>query len=177
MGTAATANNTGAPAETDQLLAAEVAALAPVLVGVAGATDVSNSASLSEARGCIWLTPVSRPLVVAETLVHEASHLKFFLVEDVSPLVVTPDPPRFEVPWRADRRPLRAVLMGLHAWVRVLSWLDTMEGSEQAQAARERASVLAKATRAAVDIVESAEGLTEAGAALVDALCGRVRAR
>ena len=163
--------------ETAPALTEEILALAPVLVGVSGATDVSHSASLAEARGCIWLTPVDRPLVIAETLIHEASHLKFFLVEDVAKMVMDPDPPRFEVPWRSDRRPLRAVLMGLHAWVRVLEWLDTLEGSHYAQAAQERAELLSQATVAAAAIVEGADGLTTCGQALVEALCRRMRQR
>jgi HEXXH motif-containing protein len=116
-------------------------------------------------------------LVVAETLIHEASHLKFFLVEDVAPMVEAPDPPRFEVPWRSDRRPLRAVLMGLHAWVRILAWLDTLGGSQYAQAAAERSTLLSEATTAAAEIVRGAEGLTPAGEALVQALHQRVRDR
>ena len=162
---------------SDPELAREIATLSPALVAVAGAVDVSHSASLSEARGCIWLTPVKRPLVVAETLVHEASHLKFFLVEDLAPLVTTPDVPRFEVPWRADKRPLRAVLMGLHAWVRVLEWLKSFEGGPHAQAAGERSIVLGEATRAAREILREAEGLTEGGQALLRTLSERVPAR
>lgn len=163
---------TSAPA-----LLEEVATLAPVLVGVSGAQDVSHSASLASARGCIWLTPVARPLVVAETLVHEASHLKFFLVEDVAPFVDAMDPPRFDVPWRSDKRPLRAVLMGLHAWVRVLEWLDGLGAGELAQPAGERVAILREATEAAADIVTGADGLTLAGQALVTELCERVRGR
>jgi hypothetical protein len=163
--------------ETAPALAEEIGALAPALVGVAGATDVSHSASLAEARGCVWLTPVVRPLVVAETLIHEASHLKFFLVEDVAPMVTEPDLPRFEVPWRADRRPLRAVLMGLHAWVRVLTWLDGLATGPRAQAACERAAVLRLAATAAAEVVEGADGLTLAGEALVSSLCQDLRDR
>ena len=161
-----------APALHDEILA-----LAPTLVAVGAAPGVSHSASLSEARGCIWLTPVTQALVVAETLIHEASHLKFFLVEDIAPLVSGDDPPRFEVPWRSDRRPLRAVLMGLHAWVRVLDWLQTLEGGPHHQAAQERAVILGAATQAAAEIVEGADGLSEAGQALTRALCQRTRDR
>ena len=158
-------------------LAEEIATLAPVLVAVRGSEEVSHSASLSEARGCIWLTPVTRPLVVAETLVHEASHLKFFLAEDVAPFVEVPDVPRFEVPWRSDLRPLRAVLMGLHAWVRVLDWLATLAGGPLQQPAAERSRLLGEATAAAAAIVTGAEGLTAEGRALVAALCARDRDR
>ena len=154
-------------AATDPGLLSEIGALAPVLVALSGTRDVSLSGSLTEARGCIWLTPVARPLVVAETLVHESSHLKFFCLEDSAPWTVEEDPPRFVVPWRSDLRPLRAVLMGLHAWVRVLEWLDTLDQGPYGQAARERAQVLGEATAAAAGIVSGADGLTPPGEALV----------
>ena len=108
-----------------------------------------------------------RPLVVAETLIHEGSHLLFFLVEDAAPLVVDPDPPRLEVPWRSDQRPLRAVMMGLHAWVRILRWLRDLDGSEWSQPAGERRELLEPAVSAAAELVQREEaGLTEQGRAL-----------
>ncbi len=151
-------------------LAAEAAALAPVLVPVGGARDVSHSASLAGARGCVWLTPVPFPLVIAETLVHETSHLKFFYVEDRCALTDPDDPPRFEVPWRPDPRPIRAVLMGLHAWARVLEWLRTLVDGRWGPPARQRIAVLSEATDAAAAIARRADGLTPAGRAVTDAL-------
>ncbi|MEC9071819.1 MAG: HEXXH motif-containing putative peptide modification protein, partial [Myxococcota bacterium] len=157
--------------ETAPDLLAECAALSPVLVPLATEEDVSQSAGLSSARGCIWMSFPPRPLVVAETLIHEASHLLFFLVEDACPMVRGEDPPRLTVPWRTDLRPLRAVLMGLHAWVRVLRWLRRLEGTTWAQAAHQRMEILEPAVMAATEIAdEASEGLTEAGSALVSAL-------
>jgi hypothetical protein len=63
--------------------------------------------------------------------------------------------------------------MGLHAWVRVLEWLARLEGGALAQPARERATVLARATDAAAEIVAAADGLTPEGESLVAALCRR----
>lgn len=151
-------------------LLAEAAALAPVLMPVGGAADVTHSASLRDARGCVWLTPVAFPLVIAETIVHETSHLKFFYVEDDLPLTDPDDPPRFEVPWRPDRRPIRAVLMGLHAWARVLEWLRTLIDGPWGPPARQRIAVLSEATRAASSIALAADGLTPAGRAVTEAL-------
>jgi HEXXH motif-containing protein len=161
--------------ESSPALLEELGAFSPVLIPLSGASDVSLSGSQREARGSIWLTPVDRPLVIAETLVHESSHLKFFFLEDESPWTLDDDPPRFAVPWRSDLRPLRAVLMGLHAWVRVLNWLATLSQGPYAQPAAQRITILRQATDAAATILSEAEGLTPAGEALVHQLIKAVQ--
>lgn len=153
-------------------LLAEAAALVPVLVAVRHEADVSHSVGLGDARGCVWLSAPERPLVVAETLLHEASHQLFHLVEDAAPFVLDPDPPRLQVPWRPDPRPLRAVLMGQHAWVRVLRWLRTLEGGSWGQHAAERIPVLEDALAAAEAAATGASGLTPHGEALLARLTG-----
>jgi HEXXH motif-containing protein len=157
--------------DTAPSLLGECAALAPALVPLATDEDVSQSAGLAGARGCIWMSFPPRPLVVAETLIHETSHQLFFLVEDACLMVQGDDPPRLAVPWRTDPRPLRAVLMGLHAWVRVLRWLRSLEGTPLAQAAQQRVEILEPAVTSAVEIAgEASDGLTDAGRALHCAL-------
>ncbi len=155
--------------ETAPALAAEVLALAPTLVPVVTPPEVSHSCSLADARGCIWLSSPVQPLVVAETLVHEASHLKFFHLEDACTYSDPDDVPRFRVPWRPDLRPMRAVLMGLHAWVRVMRWLQTLDGGPWSQPAAEWRAVLEEAIAAALVIIRAGDGLTDAGRALVAA--------
>lgn len=152
---------------------AEASALAPALLPIAAEPGVSRSASIPDVRGAIWLSPCDRPLVLAETLVHEASHLKYYLAEDAHPFAISPDAPRYDVPWRPDPRPIRTVLMGLHAWVRVMDWLATLDGSPWSQPARERLLVLREGTHAAGRIVAAADGLTDAGHALGRALLDR----
>lgn len=152
---------------------AEAAALAPALLPIAAEPGVSRSASIPDVRSAIWLSPCDRPLVVAETLVHEASHLKYYLAEDAHPFAVSPDSPRYAVPWRPDPRPIRTVLMGLHAWVRVMEWLASLARGPWSQPAAQRLQVLRDANRVAVRIVATADGLTEAGRALGGALSVR----
>ncbi|MCB9729712.1 MAG: hypothetical protein H6744_05410 [Deltaproteobacteria bacterium] len=164
------ARGVNALGETAPAALVEAAALSPVLVAIAAAPDVSQSASRPDVRGCVWLAAPDRPLVVAETLLHETSHSKLYLFEDAHPLVEAPDPPRFTVPWRADPRPARAVLLGLHAWVRVVCWLRSLAESDWSQPAAERLPVLLGATRAAADILSRADGLTPAGRALTERL-------
>jgi HEXXH motif-containing protein len=161
-------------AETAPAALTEASVLAPVLVAIGSAPETSQSASRPDVRGCIWLAAPPRPLVVAETLLHEASHTKLYLIEDADPLVETPDPPRFKVPWRPDARPARAVLLGLHAWVRVVCWLRTLGETPWSQPAAERLPVLLEATRAAADIMAKADGLTPAGRALTERLIAEI---
>ena len=161
-------------AATAHAALAEAAALAPVLYPIAAEPGVSRSASIPDVRAAIWLSPCDRPLVLAETLVHEASHLKYYLAEDAFPFAHAPDSPRYAVPWRPDPRPIRTVLMGLHAWVRVMEWLRTLDGTPWAQPARERLALLRDGTGAAGDIIARAEGLTDAGHALGAALIERL---
>jgi len=61
--------------------------------------------------------------------------------------------------------------MGLHAWVRVLRWLRSLEGTPLAQAAQQRVEILEPAVTSAVEIAgEASDGLTDAGRALHCAL-------
>ena len=145
--------------------------LCPVLYAVrTDSPEVSHSAGLQSARGGIWLSFPPNPLVVAETIIHEASHVLFHLMEDVVSFVEEPDVKRFEVPWRPDLRPLRAVLMGYHAWVRIEDFLKRVEGSDLGQRASERRAIIGEALNQARPILEEATGYSSAGRLLMDAL-------
>lgn len=159
-------------AETWPELYEEARALAPVLVPVAARPDVSESASLPSVRGCFWLTAPHTPLVVAETFAHETSHLKFYLLEDGAPLIAPgPDPPRLRVPWRADLRPLRMSMLGLHAWVRAIVWLRRMEDGPWSTKAAERRAVLQPATgHVFAALAPELDDLTEHGRAVFEGL-------
>ena len=116
------------------------------------------------------MTPVRRPLVVAETLVHETSHLKYFLSEDAGPFSSTDDPPRLKVPWRSDLRPLRAVLMGVHAWARVIAWLRAIERDELRARAAQRLAILEPAVSEGLALIDNDLGLSHEGKRLVRGL-------
>ena len=151
----------------------EAEALCPVLVPVRTASpEISHSAGLQSARGAIWLSFPPNPLVVAETILHESSHVLFHLMEDTWPVVVEPDTKRFVVPWRPDQRPLRAVLMGYHAWVRIYDFLLRIEGPLN-QRSCERREIIGQALAQAKPILEKATGYSSAGRTLFEVLAER----
>ena len=149
----------------------EAGALCPVLIPVrTDSPEVSHSAGLKSVRGGIWLSFPPNDLVVAETIIHEASHVLFHLMEDATSFVEEPDTKRFEVPWRSDLRPLRAVLMGYHAWVRIYDFLARLDGPEVGQRAVERQAIIGEALNQAKPILKEATGYSHEGRLLVEAL-------
>ena len=59
---------------------------------------------------------------VAESILHEAMHLKLSLVEKAMPLVEEGSIERFYSPWRNEYRPLRGVLHGLFVFRAILDF-------------------------------------------------------
>ncbi len=149
---------------------AEAAALCPVVVATAPRLAGSRPAARPELRGCIWMPAPEDTLEVAELVLREASYAKLRLVDDAHPLVEAPDPPRFTVPWRPDPRPGRALLVGLHAEVRVVCWLRALADTPWADSAAGRLPPLEDTARETAEILTRADGLTPAGRALVERL-------
>jgi HEXXH motif-containing protein len=68
---------------------------------------------------CPDMAPVSN-LRVAESILHEAMHLKLTLIEGVLPLVAPNSTATYYSPWRNEARPLRGVLHGMFVFRAVL---------------------------------------------------------
>ena len=72
-------------------------------------------------RGAILLT-ARDPQAIGDLLCHEASHLRMLPFLERDPLVAADaeaDRAGFASPWRPDPRPLRGVLLGVHAFLNV----------------------------------------------------------
>jgi hypothetical protein len=160
--------------QTSPEMLTEAVALSPVLIPIrTDSPEVSHSAGLQSVRGGIWLSFPPNPLVVAETIIHEASHVLFHLIEDADPTVEEPDAKRFTVPWRTDQRPLRAVLMGYHAWVRIFGFLAKVSEPTRQQPAQERMAIIKEALDQAEPILAQAQGYTAMGRAVCGLLAER----
>jgi HEXXH motif-containing protein len=113
-------------------------ALVPLQPGPRGR---GRSSSTREAYGAVAVAPEQDPVRLAETALHETSHIALAALTDLVDLTDPHDRTHHKVGWRPDPRPLNAVLTGAHAhlglldfWSRVYHTLD----GEPARAAEAR---------------------------------------
>jgi HEXXH motif-containing protein len=65
-------------------------------------------------------------LRVAESILHEAMHLKLTLIEGVTPLIVPNATGRYFSPWRNELRPAQGVMHGLFVFRAILDFYTTL---------------------------------------------------
>lgn len=90
--------------------------------------DWSRSHSPKEAPGLVLLS-VDGPEKVADLLCHECSHVRLNLLLAVDPLLENADEGGYESPWRPDPRPLLGLLLGVHAFLSVVTWYRRLQRS------------------------------------------------
>ena len=66
-------------------------------------------------------------LRVAESILHEAMHLKLTLIENIVQLVMPHTDNLYFSPWRDEKRPAQGVLHGLFVFRAILDFLDKLE--------------------------------------------------
>lgn len=66
-------------------------------------------------------------LRVAESILHEAMHLKLTLIENILPLIKPYSGNVFFSPWRDEKRPARGVLHGLFVFRAILDYFTTIK--------------------------------------------------
>ena len=109
-------------------------------------------------------------LRLAESIIHECMHLQLTIVEDVLPLVETPEIRVFS-PWRRTLRPVGGVLHGfyvftvVHEFLRVLSLIGSWTSEESDFIGKRRHQIIEEAKQ--VPLLSSADGLTDDGQSLV----------
>ncbi|MFC8434690.1 aKG-HExxH-type peptide beta-hydroxylase [Streptomyces sp. NPDC057253] len=94
-------------------------ALVPLRPGPRGR---GRSSSTREAYGALAAAPERDPLLLAETVLHETSHLALGSLTDLVDLADPYDRTRHRVGWRPDPRPLGGVLTGTHAHIGLLAY-------------------------------------------------------
>lgn len=88
-----------------------------------GGTSVSSAAR--RAYGAVALSAPGDPVLLALTLVHEFLHVQLGALLDMVPLHGPSSPARYHAPWRADPRPLDALLQGTYAHLGVCDFWHT----------------------------------------------------
>jgi HEXXH motif-containing protein len=125
----------------------------------------STSAS-REAFGAVWLSPTTDPVLLAESLVHEVSHVLLGALGDLVDLHDPADTGSHRVGWRPDPRPLGAVLQGIYAHVARLDFWDRYRQiappAEADRADRYRRR-LREQVLDALELLDGCSGLTELG--------------
>jgi HEXXH motif-containing protein len=124
------------------------------------------SCSSPEVPGFIRITRCREPLKLLEMVVHETAHLYLFRAEAAGPLIDETSQLSFSSPLRHEPRPLRGILLALHACAYIAAAYAVARHSsiEAATAAEaERLRVLALFEESRTIVASALPCLTEAG--------------
>jgi HEXXH motif-containing protein len=114
------------------------------LVPVVTSAKRAEGGSASTLPGVIYCSFPNDVLEVAETLVHEASHQYFFLLERIEPIVLGLDKGSYYSPIKRLDRPIRTILLTYHAFFNVYALVLKLAdaGLQRSEAIRARLSSL-----------------------------------
>ena len=152
-------------------LAAEVAEVVSVVTPMPSSPTGTSSATLADAFGCVFLSPMPDAETTAVTLAHEAQHSKLVALMDLFPLVKPGGDAVFYAPWREDPRPAAGLLHGTYAHLGVAGFWRARPGpAAQAEYARWRSAALTTA-----ETLLASDELTPTGARFVTGLATVLR--
>ncbi|ONI89229.1 hypothetical protein ALI22I_17200 [Saccharothrix sp. ALI-22-I] len=124
-------------------LASEFAEVVSVITPMPSSPSGTSSATLADAFGCVFLSPMPDAETLAVTLVHEAQHSKLVALMDLFALVEPDQDALFYAPWREDPRPAAGLLHGTYAHMGVAGFWRSRPGpAAQAEYARWRSAAL-----------------------------------
>ncbi len=153
-------------------LRGEIALYLQQLVPVGFDAEKHWSVSYREAIGSIYLTLHPDLMTMTEALVHEASHNKLHALLELDPVIDPAVGARFRSPVRPDPRPLRGVLLALHAYLPIARLYEQMLAAAHPLTRkhyfRERFAQVRRANREAADVVFAHAQATTVGEGLLD---------
>ncbi|MFI6758777.1 aKG-HExxH-type peptide beta-hydroxylase [Micromonospora sp. NPDC050417] len=136
------------------------------------------SAASRWAYGSVAVSVPDDPATLALLLVHEFQHMKLGALLDLVPLHRTDGTARHFAPWRADPRPVGALLQGAYAHLGVADFWRRQRRRSTGPAARlaefEFGYWLSQTRRATRSLAESGE-LTDEGRTFVDGMADTLR--
>jgi hypothetical protein len=100
-------------------LFAEIALYIQLFVPTGHHPETHRSASYRELIGAIYLSLHPARITLAEAIVHEFSHNKLHALFELDPVLENTSAKAHRSPLRADLRPLRGVLLAVHAYLPV----------------------------------------------------------
>lgn len=139
------------------------------------------SSSNSAMTGAIWYTATEEPTLLAEMLIHEHSHNKLFLMQDIDPLL---DPAchgtgwedcSYYSPWRDDPRPLNGIFHGYVVFSEAaLFWARRLKQCPDENLSLRRFGMLVRQLQHARAVLEAHGAFTPPGAELMRLLGERL---
>jgi HEXXH motif-containing protein len=134
--------------------------------------ETHRSASYRESIGAIYLTLHPNPMTLAEAVIHELSHNKLHALFELDPVIENDAVARFASPVRPDLRPLRGVLLAVHAFLPVARLYEKMTEARHPLSLGhyfpERFAQIRGLNRAAASTVLAHASPTPIGRALLD---------
>jgi HEXXH motif-containing protein len=114
------------------------------MVPVFASANRAEGGSASTLPGVIYCSFPNDVIEVVETLVHEASHQYFFLLERIEPIVLGLDKGSYYSPIKRLDRPIRTILLTYHAFFNVYALVLKLadEGLQSREIAHARLSSL-----------------------------------
>lgn len=120
--------------------AAEIAALIKVIVPYRAPDSGLVSTSSPQTFGTVAMSRQPDPYTCAETLLHEAHHIKLSALLDLVSLCKPDDGQRYYAPWRVDPRPASGLLQGAYAFLGVSGFWRGQQVCAPEPAVRQRAA-------------------------------------
>ena len=142
---------------------------------------ISPSGSVSFMPGAFYFCDVQDENRLAEMIIHELSHSKLNLLNDLDPLLDPArhgdgwDNPSSYSPWRNDPRPLKGILHGLFVFVEVAAfWANRVSEGEADSLAIRRFKTVVSQTEIALDVLTRQARFTATGERLIGDLRDRL---
>ena len=120
--------------------AAEIAALVRVIVPYRAPEHGLVSTSSPQTFGTVAMSRQPDRYTCAETLLHEAQHIKLSALLDLVTLCKPDDGQRYYAPWREDPRPASGLLQGAYAFLGVSGYWRRQCAAAPEPEVRERAA-------------------------------------
>ena len=157
----------------DKSIYAELSMLVNKVVPLEAISAAVPSSSNSTMLGIVFCTLIDDYLLLAEMLIHECSHNKLFLFQEVDTILDSSvhgdgwTNEKYYSPWRSDPRPLNGILHGIYVFSEVIKFwnyiIETNGKKDYDHISYKRFFLLVEQVRIALDILKQNASFTKVG--------------